>query len=627
MIDRAEIKVKAGDGGRGVVSFRREMYVPLGGPDGGDGGKGGDVIIRADKSTDSLRFYRQKKLYRGENGHNGEGKKKHGRDGEELILAVPPGTIVTSSTEEGTEVLLSDLGSAGEEVIVAVGGKGGWGNVHYKSSINQAPRVAQKGEAGEEKTIKMEMRLIADVGIIGYPNAGKSTLLAAASAAKPKVASYPFTTLEPVLGVVEIGSDSFIMAEIPGLIEGAHLGKGLGIDFLRHAMRTKILIHLISGDSETPAEDMLMVNNELSMFDPSLAKKPQIIALNKIDLPEVQEKLAGIKEELSGAGVRAHYISAATGEGVDGLMAEALKVLKAETGGEKRAEPPVKVFRPQPREARIRVAREGEEYVIYAPGLDRIIAGSGVTSGELRWQLNFQLDKLGVNKILEKAGVKTGDKIRCGDLTWEWSSPDREGLKIGVLGGTFDPVHLGHIMMAEEAKASLDLSEVLLVPVGQPMSKPSEKVTPAKHRIEMLRLAVAGSPHLKVSTVEIERQGPSYTVDTIDGMRKIYGSGDEIYFILGWDSLAQLPDWHEPSRLVAMCFLVAVPRPGWARPRLKALEGVLPGISKKVIFLDRPKVDISATAIREMAANGESIDHLVPKPVAEYIKKNKLYRQ
>ena len=627
MIDRAEIKVKAGDGGRGVVSFRREMYVPLGGPDGGDGGKGGDVIIRADKSTDSLRFYRQKKLYRGENGHNGEGKKKHGRDGGELILAVPPGTIVTSSTEEGDKVLLADLGSAGEEVIVAAGGKGGWGNVHYKSSINQAPRVAQKGEAGEEKTIKMEMRLIADVGIIGYPNAGKSTLLAAASAAKPKVASYPFTTLEPVLGVVEIGSDSFIMAEIPGLIEGAHLGKGLGIDFLRHAMRTKILIHLISGDSETPAEDMLMVNNELSMFDPSLAKKPQIIALNKIDLPEVQEKLAGIKEELSGAGVRAHYISAATGEGVDGLMAEALKVLKAETGGEKRAEPPVKVFRPQPREARIRVAREGEEYVIYAPGLDRIIAGSGVTPGELRWQLNFQLDKLGVNKILEKAGVKTGDKIRCGDLTWGWSSPDREGLKIGVLGGTFDPVHLGHIMMAEEAKASLDLSEVLLVPVGQPMSKPSEKVTPAKHRIEMLRLAVAGSPHLKVSTVEIERQGPSYTADTIDGMRKMYGSGDEIYFILGWDSLAQLPDWHEPSRLVSLCYLVAVPRPGWARPRLKALEGVLPGISKKVIFLDRPKVDISATAIREMAANGESIDHLVPKPVAEYINKNKLYRQ
>jgi len=245
----------------------------------------------------------------------------------------------------------------------------------------------------------------------------------------------------------------------------------------------------------------------------------------------------------------------------------------------------------------------------------------------LRWQLNFQLEKFGVNKILEKAGVNKGDKIRCGDLTWEWSSPDGEGLKIGVLGGTFDPVHLGHIMMAEEAKAALDLAEVLLVPAGQPMSKTSDTVTPAQHRLEMLRLAAAGSPYLKVSPIEIERKGPSYTVDTIAEMKKTYGKNDEIYFILGWDSLAQLPDWHEPSRLINTCFLVAVPRPGWSRPGIKALEGVLPGISKKVIFLDRPKVDISATAIRELAAKGESIDHLVPKTVAEYIKKNKLYKQ
>jgi nicotinate-nucleotide adenylyltransferase len=255
------------------------------------------------------------------------------------------------------------------------------------------------------------------------------------------------------------------------------------------------------------------------------------------------------------------------------------------------------------------------------------MAGSGVTPGELRWQLNFQLEKMGVNRILEKAGVKTGDKIRCGELTWEWSSSGREGRKIGVLGGTFDPVHLGHIMMAEEAKAALDLSEVLLVPAGQPISKPNETVTPARHRLEMLRLAVDGSDFLKVSAIEIERKGPSYTVDTIAEMRKKAGRGDELFFILGYDSLEQLPDWHEPSRLIGMCTLVAVPRPGYAKPSLKALEGVLPGISKKVIFLDRPKVDISATVIREMVAEGESIDHLVPGPVAEYIKKNKLYRQ
>jgi GTP-binding protein len=603
------------------------MYVPFGGPDGGDGGKGGDVIIRADRSTDTLRFFRRNQLYRAFNGANGAGKKMHGRNGEDIVLMVPEGTLITGTDEDGEKVLLADLAAAGEQAVIAAGGKGGWGNVHYRSSINQAPRIAQKGEPGGEIAISLEMRVIADAGIIGYPNAGKSTLLAAASAAHPKVASYPFTTLEPVLGVVPQGRESFILAEIPGLIEGAHLGKGLGIDFLRHAMRTKILVHIVSGDSPAPVEDIIKVNNELAMFDVSLAKKPQIIALNKIDLPEVREKLAEIKEELAAGGIKAYYISAATGEGIPGLMAAAFEVLKEVTGAEESLAPEVKVFRPQPREARIRVEKKGDEYVIYAPGLDRIIAGRGVTVGELRWQLNFQLEKLGVNKALQKSGVHTGDTIRCGDLTWEWSSTDKEGRKIGVLGGTFDPVHQGHILIAEEARAALDLDEVLLMPAGQPMSRDYEKVTTARHRLEMLRLAVADNPELKVSTVEIERQGPSYTVDTISELKKDYGRSDEIYFILGWDSLAQLPDWHEPNRLVSLCYLVAVPRPGWKRPVLKSLEGVLPGISKKVIFLDKPRVDISATDIRELARKGESISHLVPKAVAEYIRKNKLYME
>jgi GTP-binding protein len=327
---------------------------------------------------------------------------------------------VTSNQEDGTEVLLADLEKPGDEVIVAKGGKGGWGNTHYKSSINQTPRIALRGETGEEHTIRLEMRLIADAGIIGYPNAGKSTLLAAASAARPKVASYPFTTLEPVLGVVELGLERFVMAEIPGLIEGAHLGKGLGHDFLRHAMRTKILVHLISGTSASPIEDMLRVNEELDLFAPVLARKPQLIALNKIDLPEVQELLEDIKGELAGAGVKAHYISAATGQGVSALMAEAMKVLKAEAASEKKVELPGKVFRPQPREPRVKVVREGNEYVIHAPDLERIIAGAGVTPSELRWQLNYQLNRIGANKTLERAGVKSGDKIRCGELTWEY---------------------------------------------------------------------------------------------------------------------------------------------------------------------------------------------------------------
>jgi GTP-binding protein len=424
MFDRAEIKVKAGDGGEGAVGFRREMYVPFGGPDGGDGGRGGDVIIRAVGSVDSLRRYRQKKLYRADSGRNGQGRKKSGRDGEDLVLEVPAGTVVTEMVD-GVKVLVADLEKAGDEVTVARGGKGGWGNTRYKSSVNQAPRIAQRGENGEDRTVGLDMSLIADAGIIGYPNAGKSTLLAAASAAKPKVAGYPFTTLEPVLGVVEDGLESFILAEIPGLIEGAHLGKGLGHDFLRHAQRTRVLVHLLDGTTESPTDDMMRVNEELAMFDPALARKPQIVALNKIDLPEVRERLAGIRNELAGAGIRVHEISAATGQGVDGLMKEVMKVIRAEAAGESGVPPKAKVYRPQPREAPVKVNRLGDEFIVTAPGLERIKGGAGVSTADLRWELNYQFKRLGVDKALEKAGVKEGDKVRCGEFSWEWSATGR----------------------------------------------------------------------------------------------------------------------------------------------------------------------------------------------------------
>ena len=427
MIDRVEIRLRSGDGGSGAVGFRREKFVPYGGPDGGDGGNGGDVIIRADERVDSLRSYRRSRLYHAGNGRNGGGSRKHGRNGDNLVLAVPAGTVVITSSEEGGDIILADLEKAGEEVVAAVGGKGGWGNTHFKSSTNQAPHIAQRGEPGEERAVRLEMRLIADVGIIGYPNAGKSTLLAASSAAKPKVADYPFTTLEPVLGVVEIGMDTFVMAEIPGLIEGAHEGRGLGHEFLRHAMRTRVFVHIIDGSAESPVKDMLSVNEELASYDVSLARKAKIIAVNKTDLPEVQERLAVIKKELSEAGVKADYISAATGEGVPELMAETHRLLKSQTVVEEVKEKPVKVFRPQPRQPGISVSKEVGVYVIAAPDLERLFAGVGATDADIRWQLNRQLKRMGANKVLEKAGIKPGDKIRCGELTWEWSFPGREG--------------------------------------------------------------------------------------------------------------------------------------------------------------------------------------------------------
>jgi GTP-binding protein len=424
MFDRVKIRVRAGDGGDGIVAFHREKYIPYGGPDGGDGGDGGDVIIKANESDSSLRKYRLNRLYRAGNGRAGSGNKKHGRDGEDLVLTVPPGTLV-SAMEDRSKNVVADLAGPGDEVVVARGGQGGWGNPHYVSSTNQAPKIAQTGAPGEEKTVILDMRLIADVGIIGYPNAGKSTLLAAASAATPRVAPYPFTTLEPVLGVVEIGLESFIMAEIPGLIAGAHLGRGLGHDFLRHALRTKILLHLLGGDAASPIDNMLKVNEELALYDPSLARRRQIVVINKTDLPEVRARLPGLRREVAAAGIKAYDISAATGRGVAALMQETLRVLKEETALPESAAAglPLKVFRPLPRGPRIVVGRVGDVFVVTAPELERIKGGAGVSPADLRWQLNYQFQRLGIDKALEKAGARAGDRVRCGELTWEWTPP------------------------------------------------------------------------------------------------------------------------------------------------------------------------------------------------------------
>ena len=418
MFDKVEIRVKGGSGGHGIISFRREKFVPFGGPNGGDGGDGGDVVIIADPSRSDLRLFKEKRFYRAADGKDGMGKKMHGKEGKDVILTVPVGTVVSYKSHIVDDALIADLERLGQQVIAARGGKGGLGNAHFVSSTNQAPRIAQKGEAGEETSIILELRLIADVGISGYPNAGKSTLLAAASAAKPKVAGYPFTTLEPVLGVVEVGLQSFVLAEIPGLIGGAHLGRGLGHDFLRHILRTKIIIHLIDGESSSPAENMIKVNTELSLFDSALAQKPQIIAINKIDLLPVQARLAEIRDAFAEVGTTPVFISAATGEGVAELMSEAMKLLGQVTAEEKAGKLiPKKIFRPEPRRATPRVRKEGETFVLEAPELERIADSIDVSNLGV---LENYLRRFGLGKVLHKAGVKPGDKVRCGNLEWEW---------------------------------------------------------------------------------------------------------------------------------------------------------------------------------------------------------------
>lgn len=320
-IDEVKIRVIAGDGGRGCVSFRREKFVPRGGPNGGNGGKGGDVIALADPQLTTLLDLRYQKQYKADRGEHGLGKDQHGKTGEDRIIKVPVGTIIRDA---GTGELLGDLKEAQQQVVVAAGGRGGKGNAHFVSSTHRSPRFAQPGEPGEDKELEIELRLLADVGIIGLPNAGKSTLIAAISAVRPKIADYPFTTLVPNLGVVGYGDGkSFVVADIPGLIEGAHEGHGLGDKFLRHVTRTSLLIHLLDAsniDEKDPIAQWRTVNRELELFDPELGKKPQLVVANKIDLPAGKNGAELLAKQLPKRYQPPHTISAATMEGVRRLV-------------------------------------------------------------------------------------------------------------------------------------------------------------------------------------------------------------------------------------------------------------------------------------------------------------------
>ncbi len=322
-IDKAKIYVKGGDGGNGCVAWRREKFVPMGGPAGGNGGKGGDVILKADSRMQTLYDFKLQKHFKAERGKHGSGSNKHGKNAEDLIIKVPVGTVVKDAE---TGQIIADLTEDGQEVVVAKGGKGGRGNAAFKSATNQAPDYAEEGEKGEEKWLELELKLIADVGIIGFPNAGKSTLISVLSNAKPKIADYPFTTLSPVLGVVNLDiGKSLVLADIPGLIEGASQGAGLGHEFLRHIERTKFLIHMIDISDfaeKDPLEAFKAINEELKNYNPELLKKPQIVVGNKIDLVEDKSKIAKLKQEFNKMGYKFIPVSLATLEGVDNLKKE-----------------------------------------------------------------------------------------------------------------------------------------------------------------------------------------------------------------------------------------------------------------------------------------------------------------
>jgi len=415
-IDKVDIFVRSGKGGDGMVHFHREKYVPRGGPDGGDGGRGGDVVLEVLPTLNTLSSFRHKSRYAARDGANGGPNNMSGRSADDLIIPVPPGTIVTDA-EKGE--LLGDLVQPGQRLIVAKGGRGGRGNQHFATARNQAPRMAEKGEPAGERRLQLELRLIADVGIVGVPNAGKSSLLASVTNARPKIADYPFTTLEPNLGVVELDMDTIlVLADIPGLIEGAHRGAGLGDAFLRHISRTRVLIHLLDGLADDPLADLSQINAEMALFDPDLAKKPQVAVFNKMDLPEVRDRWPKIKKELERRGFEPMAISAVSGENVKSLLWQVVDLLKQVPAH--KAEVPLPVYRPEADPREFSIDRTGEGWRVKGASLERAAAMTyWQHEGSLR---RFQrlLERIGVDEALRQAGIQPGDTVFVGDYELEW---------------------------------------------------------------------------------------------------------------------------------------------------------------------------------------------------------------
>jgi len=418
-IDQVEIYVRSGKGGDGMMHFRREKYMPRGGPDGGDGGRGGNLVFEVRATLNTLSAFRPNQKFAAEDGKGGGSNQKSGKGGADLVIPVPPGTAIFDAD---TRELIGDLTQAGQRLTVCKGGRGGRGNQHFATSRNQAPRMAEKGEPFQERRLKLELKLIADIGLVGLPNAGKSTLLAALTNARPKIAPYPFTTLEPNLGVAKIDDDtSVVIADIPGLIEGAHEGAGLGHDFLRHIQRTRVLIHLLDGMGEDPFADFSQINSELALFDPNLSKKPQVVAVNKIDQPEVQERLADLKKKFKKQKVELMAVSALARTDTRELLLKAAHKL-AETPPLEEVEPPMPVYRPQADEKQFEITREGaDEWRISGAAIERSAKMTYFQhAGSLR---RFQklMERLGVDKALREAGIKEGDTVYIGeDFELEW---------------------------------------------------------------------------------------------------------------------------------------------------------------------------------------------------------------
>jgi GTP-binding protein len=415
-IDEVEIYVRSGKGGDGIVHFRREKYVPHGGPDGGDGGKGGDVVFAVKPTLNSLSNFQQKQKFKAQDGSRAGGNNQTGRSGSDLVIHVPPGTLIY---DQETNALIGDLVEDDQSIVVCHGGRGGRGNARFANSKNKAPRIAEKGEPYQEKILRLELKLIADVGLIGVPNAGKSTFLSVVTNAKPKIASYPFTTLHPNLGVVLTDyENSLVIADIPGLIEGAHQGIGLGHEFLRHVQRTKVLIHIIDGLAIDPLSDFSQINSELALFDPNLSEKPQIVVFNKMDLPDVQERWPEFEIELMKIGYKPFAISAIAKTNLDQVLYKAVELVRNLPRPKETIDVPVYKVEEDPRE--FSISKEPKGWRVIGEAIERAALMTYWEYDQSVRRFQKILKVLGIDDALRDAGVNEGDSVFIGEHELEW---------------------------------------------------------------------------------------------------------------------------------------------------------------------------------------------------------------
>ncbi len=423
--DYVKIYVSAGKGGNGAISFRHEKYVAAGGPDGGDGGKGGDVYFKVDKDANTLIEFRYKKKFKAQNGENGQGARKYGKSGEDLIIKVPIGTVIKDAS---TNEILADLSKNDEEALILKGGRGGLGNSHFATATRQAPRFAQDGEPGEEKELILELKLLADVGLVGFPNVGKSTFLSVVTSASPKIANYHFTTINPNLGVVKSKyGDSFVIADIPGIIEGASEGAGLGLQFLRHIERTRLLLHFIDvsgSEGRNPVDDYNKINEELKKYSEKLAKRKQIIVASKSDLvQENDENFINLKKIADKNNQPIFKISSITGEGIEELMnfvSKTLKTLPKENLVDITNEHE-KVYKLEEKDEGYTITKQNKIFVVEGEEVNRILRKVNITDNESLYYLHKKLDEIGLNQELKKRGIKDGDTVKIGsyEMVWE----------------------------------------------------------------------------------------------------------------------------------------------------------------------------------------------------------------